>query len=123
MSHITQVYAKAPDRASLDADLLEQGLAAQDEDGNVNPRIGVTVWTPLEQEDDPATDTDESVEASYVLALVGWTENSRKQAGLSQEEVNQLLTAGTLSNGTEIDIDISTLSLSGQEPRYKTYGA
>lgn len=120
--NIQQIYCKAPSESDLESDLLDQGLASKDEKGNVQPKIGVTTWTPLVQEDDPSTETDESQEASYILAVVGWTENSMQHAGLTQEQVDALLAAGTLANGTEIGVDVSSLSLAPSEPKLTTYG-
>ena len=123
MSDIKQIYCKAPDRASLEADLLEQDLATEDEKGTVQPVISLTTWTPAKEK---ATDADGSVtvtRAEYILALVGWTENSMQAAGLTQAEVDALLGAGTLANGTEVDVDVSSLGLHGSEPRLTTYGA
>jgi hypothetical protein len=123
MSDIQQIYCKAPDRASLEADLLDQDLATEDEEGTVQPVISLTTWTPAKEK---TTDQDGSVtltRADYILALVGWTKNSMQTAGLTQEEVDSLLAAGTLPNGTEIDVDVSSLDLHESEPRLTTYGA
>ena len=123
MSDIQQIYCKAPDETALEADLLEQDLATQDEEGTVQPVISLTAWTPAK---DKTTDADGNVSvtsAEYILALVGWTDNSMQAAGLTQEEVDQLLAAGTLAHGTEIDVDVSSLDLHQSEPRLTTYGA
>jgi hypothetical protein len=123
MSHINQIYCKAPDESSLEADLLDQDLATENEEGTVQPVISITTWTPAKNK---TTDADGNVtvtEADYILCLVGWTENSMQAAGLSQSEVDQLLAAGTLANGTEIDVDVPSLDLHESEPRLTTYGA
>jgi len=89
----------------------------------VQPVISITTWTPAK---DKTTDADGNVsvtQADYILCLVGWTENSMQAAGLSQGEVDQLLAAGTLPNGTEIDVDVSSLALHESEPKLTTYGA
>jgi len=123
MSHISQIYCKAPSKADLEQDLLEQGLATELEDGSVQPKISLTTWTPVKEVDDPETDTDERQEADYILCLVGWTSNSMQAAGLSQSEVDSLLDAGTLANGTEVDVDVTSLDLHESEPKLTTYGA
>jgi len=123
MSDIQQIYCRAPDASSLEADLLEQDLATEDEQGTVQHVISLTTWTPAKEK---TTDQDGSVtvtRAEYILALVGWTKNSMQAAGLSQAEVDQLLAAGTLPNGTEIDVDVPSLDLHESEPRLTTYGA
>lgn len=127
MSHLQQLYAKAPDQQSLDADLLDQGLATEDEEGNVQPKIGVTTWTPVQSvttnQDGEITDR---TYADFLLVLVSWTENSRDHAGISKEKVEALKSAGTLANGTEIvgqkqDVK-DNLNLHESEPKITTYG-
>jgi len=123
MSDIEEIYCKAPDRASFKADLLDQDLATEDEEGTVQPVISFTTWTPAKEKTTDADGTVTVTEAGYVLCLVAWTENSMQAAGLSQGEVDQLLAAGTLPNGTEINVDVSSLALHESEPKLTTYGA
>lgn len=123
MSNIQQIYCKVPDKNALELDLIEQGLATEEEEGNVQPTIGVTTWTPRESSSTDAEGNTTYTHADYILALVGWTENSMEAAGLSQEEVDSLLAAGTLSHGTEIGVDVSSLGLHESEPQRTTYGA
>jgi hypothetical protein len=122
--NIEQVYSKTPDQQSLEADLLEQGLAEEGAEGGVQPKISITTWQPLKS---VTKDADGNVTgrtyADYLLVLTGWTENSMRQAGLTQEGVQALLDAGTLPNGTEIGVDVSALDLHNSEPQLKTYGA
>jgi len=123
MSDIQQIYCKAPDETALEADLLEQDLATQDEEGTVQPVISLTTWTPAKEK---TTEQDGSVtvtRAEYILVLIGWTDNSMQAAGLTQAKVDALLNAGTLANGTEIDVDVSSLDLHESEPKLTTYGA
>jgi len=122
--NIQQVYSKTPSPDALEADLLEQGLAEQDDGGNVTPLIGITTWTPLKS---VTKDADGNITgrtyADYLLVLTGWTEQSMQHGGLTQEQVNGLLAAGTLTNGTEIGVDVSALDLHESEPSLTTYGA
>lgn len=123
MSQIQQVYSKTPDEQSLEADLLEQGLAEEDAEGGVQPKISVTTWAPVQSVTTDADGNETRTYADYLLVLTGWTENSMRQAGLTQEEVQALLDKGTLPNGTEIGVDVSSLDLHASEPQLKTYGA
>lgn len=123
-SSIEQVYSKTPSQDALHADLLEQGLAEEDEEGNVRSVIDTTTWTPLKSvtKDQDGNITGRTY-ADYLLVLVSWTDPSMQHAGLTQEEVQALLDAGTLPNGTEIGVDVSALDLHSSEPQLATYGA
>lgn len=123
MNDIQQIYCKSASEADLEQDLLDQGLATQDDEGNVQSQIGVTTWTPRESSSTDADGNTTYTYADFVLALVGWTENSMAHAGLTQNEVDSLLAAGTLANGTEIGVDVSALGLHESEPQRTTYGA
>lgn len=120
-SAIHQVYVTAPDEASLEADLLDQGLAEENDDGEVVPTIGVTMWTPRDGETTVDGETEYTY-ADYVLAVIGWTPHSREHVGVSDDKMDALLGAGTLANGTEVRPTIADLGLHDSEPRYTTYG-
>jgi len=143
--NIEQFYVKAPNREALENVLVARGLATEDEKG-VSPLHGLTVWTPLEQEDDPETDTDESVAANYVLALVNWTAHLSEMRGLGNG-MDELKTAGDVDTpapdnggqgnggqgnsgqgnsgqgGIVFDVDVSSLGIAPSEPRITIYGA